>query len=426
MSLVTNYIYPGNVISHEVSSSSTILSSVQSLSPNTIASTVSSGTFHGTYYTGSSSNVVSTGGSLPTGTSHNTGQAQSTGQLLSASGSQAIAGGTTATDPINTSSGLDLSTTSGPLPSTNPSGTHQTGGQQLTSSSPPSAQTSVVNGGSTNAQVSSITNAQPPTTQLYAISTVNQPESSQHTAQPSGTVPETTGLPISGTSLLHSSIPFPSGGTVVFATISGRPFSETFVPTTYLTYASLASTITTSTLDSHSSAMPVVIGPGGVAWVPLNKPSGTAPELLAPTVPPTAPNVPHQTSITTGQSDLSKSLSGGPGTSQTLFNPTAIPSQTPAPGTTQNGDGTTGAPLITITTSYDPEASTVTSVGPEVTGNTVIHTSDDHHGLGFYPFWKGGPHCFIICPPGIDNGGIILWGMDKPGVSDHMLLLHPN
>lgn len=410
---ITNFVYPANPILHQGSSSSAISSGVQSSSENPISSTEPSGSISGVQSTGISTNLVSsvaTGGPLPTGTSKSTGQAANT------INSQSIPGGTTTTNPNDSSSGLGLLSTSGLLPPNNPSSSYQSGGQQPTSSSPPSDQTSAINAASTNAQGSLITNAQPSTTQLSAVSSINQPESSQLSVQPSGTVPETTKVPIPGSSFSPSSLPFPSGGTVVFATISGRPFSETFVPTTYLTYATLASTITTSTLDSHSSVVPVVIGPGGVAWVPFDKPSGTAPELSPPTFLPTAPNAPHPTTTTSGQSELSKSSSSGIATSQTLVNPTVIPSQTPPPGTTQNGHGSTGAPLATITTSYDPEASTVTSIGPEITGNTAIRTSDDHHGLGFYPFWKGGPHCFIICPPGIDNGGIILWGMDKPGI----------
>ncbi|KAL8779190.1 MAG: hypothetical protein Q9194_001571 [Teloschistes cf. exilis] len=242
--------------------------------------------------------------------------------------------------------------------------------------------------------------------------TSNKLSASQGTGgQPPTTEPNTGSPSNTRASSQQSSVPLPPGATVIYTTISSRTYSETFIPTTYSALATLTTTLTTSTLDGHSSLVPLVIGPGGVAWTPLVQPSGTAPNLSPPTVLPTIPNLPGRTTATQGSSAAKSSVIRSPGVS----NPNGVPSKTPMPETTA-GTHPSGAPLITITTSYDPEASTVTSIGPEITGNTVIRTSDDHHGLGFYPFWKGGPHCFIICPPGIDNGGIILWGMDKPGI----------
>ena len=68
-----------------------------------------------------------------------------------------------------------------------------------------------------------------------------------------------------------------------------------------------------------------------------------------------------------------------------------------------------------VTTSYDPEAVTVGPINPTITVNTAVKTSDDHHPVGLYPFIKGGPSCFF-CPPGIDDGGFFLFGMNYPGI----------
>ena len=68
-----------------------------------------------------------------------------------------------------------------------------------------------------------------------------------------------------------------------------------------------------------------------------------------------------------------------------------------------------------ITSSYDAEASFSTSIDPKITSNTAVSTSDDHHPPGLYPIIKGGPSCFF-CPPGLDNGGLVLWGMKAPGI----------
>lgn len=321
------------------------------------------------------------------------------------------------------SAGQGLLTTGGALNTGGPFASGNSGGQQpLSQSLPVSGQapgTKLPGAGTTNISGAGTTNipgvgTANPATQLPDAS--SRPAGSQQTGGQPPLI-STTRPSGPGTKSLTSTIPLPRGATVIYATISSATYSETFIPTTYSSFATLAGTITSSTLDGHSSIVPLVIGPGGVMWVPLRQPSGAGPELSPPTVLPTTPSAFDQSIATSGQSGSSKVQSNGAATSQAASNPAALPSKTSAPGSARGGGGPTGAALSTITTSYDPEASTVTSIGPEVTGNTAIHTSDDHHGLGVYPFWKGGPHCFIICPPGIDNGGIILWGMDKPGVS---------
>lgn len=179
---------------------------------------------------------------------------------------------------------------------------------------------------------------------------------------PSGPPP---GIPSAGSSVL-----LPTAGIVLVATISSTAVSEQFIPTTFPGYATLTTTISTTSLDAQSNPITVLIGPSGVAWTPTNQPSG------APEVPP----------------------------------PSIVPSQI-LPQTTQSS----GIVLPTITTSYDPGAVTILSIDPTIMGNTVIRTSDDHHTLGLYPFIKGGPGCFF-CPPGLDNGGFFLFGMNLPGI----------
>lgn len=95
----------------------------------------------------------------------------------------------------------------------------------------------------------------------------------------------TTGISGSSTSEPNSqasSVPLPPGVTVLSTTINSRVYSETFIPTTLSKYATLASTLTISNINSESSSAPLVIGPGGVAWVPLNQRSGNIPDLSPP------------------------------------------------------------------------------------------------------------------------------------------------
>ena len=86
-----------------------------------------------------------------------------------------------------------------------------------------------------------------------------------------------------------SNIPLPSGATVMTATIGSSTIRETFAPTIVPGYASLASTITTSTLNAQSSPVTFLIGPGGVEWAPFNFPPGS-PGIPPPNMLPVAPN----------------------------------------------------------------------------------------------------------------------------------------
>ena len=238
-----------------------------------------------------------------------------------------------------------------------------------------------------------------------------------------------------------SAVPLPSGGTVVVATISGKAVSETFVPTTYKRYATLKGTVTTTTLDASGSPIVILIGPGGVAWTPYHPRAGvdlSEPAVLSTnafadaTATRTVTGNTAQTGFGTKRSAPGASLSHG---STIQIATPANTHSAPKAGRTNSADQTggspaqtgpasdyeppaqvTGAPLPTIT-KYDTSILALTSVNPAITGNTKILTSDDHHPQGFYPFIHGGSrHCLVICPPSIDHGGIILWGMNKPGI----------
>lgn len=205
-----------------------------------------------------------------------------------------------------------------------------------------------------------------------------------------------------------STIPLPSDEILVTGTINSQAVTQTFVPFTNSQYSTLQSITTIQTLNSQSSSILVVAAPGGVGWTPLDLPPSEA-ALPAPTI---LPSISSGTSSTNVLSSRRSSISG---TSSSL---------SPTPGSTtpvnlpQTSSSTTldGAPLILVTTSYDPQATSVTSLDPSITGNTAIRTSDDRHPLGLFPIIKGGPGC-DFCPPGLDKGGLVLFGMAKPGVS---------
>ncbi|KAI4204251.1 MAG: hypothetical protein LQ350_001231 [Teloschistes chrysophthalmus] len=214
----------------------------------------------------------------------------------------------------------------------------------------------------------------PEHTSAGGASTSNKLPASQRTGgQPPTTEPNAGSPSTTRSSSQQSSAPLPPGATVIYTTISSRTYSETFIPTTYSALATLTTTLTTSTLDGHSSLVPLLIGPGGVAWTPLSQPSGSAPNLSPPTVLPTISNLPGRTTANSGRTTATQGSSAAKSSvvrSNGVSNPNGVPSKTPGPDTSA-GTHPSGAPLIMITTSYDPEASTVTSIGPEITGNTI-------------------------------------------------------
>ncbi|KAL9045244.1 MAG: hypothetical protein Q9214_001687, partial [Letrouitia sp. 1 TL-2023] len=85
---------------------------------------------------------------------------------------------------------------------------------------------------------------------------------------------------------LHpSKVHLPSKATVVVATISSKRVSETFVPSTISKYASLTSKTTVTSTNSHSDPVTLVVGSGGIAWVPFSL-GPDSPQVPEPSVLP--------------------------------------------------------------------------------------------------------------------------------------------
>ena len=175
----------------------------------------------------------------------------------------------------------------------------------------------------------------------------------------------------------------PSQATVLVGTVRSQVVSETFVPVTHSDQNTLQSTTTTLLPNGQNNPVPMSIGPGSIAWTPLTQ-SSKALTLPPPTNPPSIPGVTSSPAL-----------------------------DYPAFSTTTSSSPTAQLPIIT--TSYDPQPQVVSTLDRKITSNTAVRTSDDKHPAGLYPVIKGGPHCFF-CPPGIDGGGLVLFGMQLPGV----------
>ena len=141
-------------------------------------------------------------------------------------------------------------------------------------------------------------------------------------------------------SSLTSNVPLPSGGTIVIATLGSSVFTETFVPATISSYASLASTITTTTFGPQSSPVTFLIGPGGIKWTPINLPSGV-PEVPPPSVLPPELKAP-----------ANKTLSGtSVGSTDSPNSPIITPPTTKPTGAPPHGIPSTD--YVSITDAFD-------------------------------------------------------------------------
>ena len=217
---------------------------------------------------------------------------------------------------------------------------------------------------------------------------------------------ESTGNPSVPTTL----VPLPAGATVVTATINSQIIIETFVPTTLLEYSTISAEWSTSIEDTRGSSVPLVIGSGGLIWTPVGQPSADF-DIPLPTKPPS-----NADAMTPTIADSSR-------TATPVAKTSSLATQTPsdisvhADQTSSKNEGAssqTSPPLPTIT-AYNPDVVTV-SVDTTISSNTALSTSDDSHTLGLYPFIHGGPSC-SFCPPSIVVGGLILYGMNRPGVN---------
>ncbi|KAL8950366.1 MAG: hypothetical protein Q9222_003600, partial [Ikaeria aurantiellina] len=111
----------------------------------------------------------------------------------------------------------------------------------------------------------------------------------------------------------------PSKHTIVVATISEKVVSETFVPSTLSKFTTLTGRTTITSTDSFSDPITLIVGKGGVAWVPFS-PGPDAIQIPGPSIPPkasggdrpTKSNDPTQTGRSTGGAQRSNSDPSGP------------------------------------------------------------------------------------------------------------------
>ena len=165
-----------------------------------------------------------------------------------------------------------------------------------------------------------------------------------------------SGSQIAATSASNSSVSLPPGGTVVVGSVGSSAFTETFVPATLSGFLTLASTITTTTLNAQSSPVTLVIGPGGIEWTPLSLPSGI-PEVPPPRVPPS--NF-HAPTVTPPSSTLLSSSSA----------PSTVPPTTSSPSASQGSS--VDASQASITGAFDNTAQSETTI---VVGGVTEHWS---------------------------------------------------
>ena len=218
------------------------------------------------------------------------------------------------------------------------------------------------------------------------------------------------------------------GAVVVSSTISGQLVAETFVPTTISSLISLTSELSTFTQVAPSSSIPIVVGPGGIAWqIPI--PQSGKPQIPPPTTLPSGsnpsavstnlPSLSSGTALPTGDTTSTQGGTASSGAATTTpSNPTNTdgnegPSQTNAPGQTteppKSSDQVTAPPLPIITNTNPIVTEKFSTLPPGITGNTLYHTKDSSGHDSVAPFlW----HCFFC-----GGGGIVLGGFGKLTIS---------
>ncbi|KAL8782411.1 MAG: hypothetical protein Q9213_005414 [Squamulea squamosa] len=160
------------------------------------------------------------------------------------------------------------------------------------------------------------------------------------------------------------------GDTIVTSTISGFTVVETFIPTTFSQYVSISTATSIASINSQNGAFTYVVGPGGVGWSPLSRPTA------GPQIQPN--DVPFQSVIV-------KTINTAIGISTSEVAPHASTLPKDFATKTITDPVTTGIVLPVITTAFDIQAATLTSLDPAITGNTAISTGDSGHPLGPMP-----------------------------------------
>ncbi|KAL9611325.1 MAG: hypothetical protein Q9167_004008 [Letrouitia subvulpina] len=209
--------------------------------------------------------------------------------------------------------------------------------------------------------------------------------------------------------------------TTITGTVGSQTITETFVLITISVLASLSSAITTTTTNAQSSLETLVVGPGGVAWTPLNQLPSNVPQLSPPALPlpsviqPSSPPT-FTSAASTGQQSASISSTAAQSSVSGAFdNPNQSETTIIIGGTTLHYSKETIQSLSTITapttittpmveTNKDGTKFTVSAaiiiIGP---GGTWWNGGTG--GLGIH-----GPSCiWPFCPPAgggdIDGGG---------------------
>ncbi|KAL9130925.1 MAG: hypothetical protein Q9217_001028, partial [Psora testacea] len=235
----------------------------------------------------------------------------------------------------------------------------------------------------------------------------SQVQSGQSSSQPAQT--GSSSLPVNSQS---GSQP---GQTVVTSTVGSQTVTETFVPTTISGYASLTSTLTTTTINPQSSPQTIVIGPGGAVWTPLGQQPSGAPQLPPPTIPPINPYAPSGSQpgstpiITSAPSTAASASSSAPAAPQSSVSDAfANPTQSE---TTIIADAPTT--ITTPLTETNTDGSTFTlSAAIIIVGPGGTWWNGGRGGFGIQ-----GPSCiWPFCPPG---GGGSSNDSNDPDDDDH-------
>nr|OQO29288.1 hypothetical protein B0A51_04082 [Rachicladosporium sp. CCFEE 5018] len=149
----------------------------------------------------------------------------------------------------------------------------------------------------------------------------------------------------------------PASATVVTTTLSGKPITETFVPVTISGKSS-----TTSSTMIGGIVYPLIIGAGGVAFIPFIPGGGVDPPPITPPSPPEEPVTTPTADPTTSQASSSASSSS---------RATRDPPETHAEKYFVGAIGSTDSHAATSTTTYKRSAATTSSSMPSSTTSTT-------------------------------------------------------
>ncbi|KAL8921375.1 MAG: hypothetical protein Q9172_004039, partial [Xanthocarpia lactea] len=163
--------------------------------------------------------------------------------------------------------------------------------------------------------------------------------------------------------------PLPSDATVVVATINFETISQTFVPSTIPQYATVSETTTITSTNSFNDPITLVVGSGGVAWVPFSL-LDDAPQVPHPTIPPKIDGQPGNDFQGPGPSTTGAGSSTGHHTDQQPSGLSSFSTQDPEPTASGDGDGGTMPNVSSgswLSETTDPGRSDFSADGPSAT-----------------------------------------------------------